>query len=141
MAIGPEFAEAEREDDPCSDIVTERDRAQHVVAAALRKFGGRQRCRHDARTGMETAAQVGIVGLVAMGRHAIGERRIDGRGQDAGADHGRLGLAAKALHIAGRHFAGLKPEPDTIAAMVSRVCSFVLATTSGGMLRSRVFAT
>ena len=30
---------------------------------------------------------------------------------------------------------------DTIAAMVSRMCSLVLATTSGGMSRSRVVAT
>src|SRR5215471_3050520 len=35
----------------------------------------------------------------------------------------------------------LSREPDTIAAMVSSVCSLVLATTSGGISRSRVLAT
>src|SRR5215468_10223127 len=35
----------------------------------------------------------------------------------------------------------LRREPETIAAMVSSVCSLVLATTSGGMSRSSVLAT
>ncbi len=110
VALGVELAETEREDEPRPDVVAERDRAQQFVAAAAGNLGGRERRRHDAAARMKAAAQMGIVGLVAVGRHAVGKGRVDGGCQDAGADHGRLGLAAEAVHIACRHFAGLEPR-------------------------------
>ena len=57
---------------------------------------------------MDRADGIGVVGLIGMRRHRVGERRVDGRGHDAGADHHRLGLAAEAVDIACGELAGLE---------------------------------
>jgi hypothetical protein len=111
VAFGVERAEAEREDRPRADVVAERDRAKHVVAAAPGRLRGGERRRHDAAAGMEAASEMGIVGLVAVGRHAVGEGGVDRGGQDARADHGRLRLAAETVDIARGEFAGLEARP------------------------------
>ena len=73
-------------------FIAERDCPQEIIAVAIGKFRGSERRWHDFAARMKTATQMAIVGLVAMGRHAVGERRVDGRSQDAGADHGGRGF-------------------------------------------------
>ncbi len=66
---------AERHVEARADVVAERDRAQEVGAAAVGELGDRERRRHDAAAGMVAAAQMGIVGLVGVAAHGVGERR------------------------------------------------------------------
>jgi len=70
---------------------------------------------------MKAAAEVRIVGLVGMPRHAVRERSELGWNEERGADHARLLDVAEAAHIAGREQARAQREPDTIAASVSRM--------------------
>jgi hypothetical protein len=77
-AVPGRIAEAERDDEPRPHIVAERDGAQEVVAGSLRELGGGERRRNRAAARMKGPDRVRIVGLVGMGRHAVGERRIDG---------------------------------------------------------------
>ena len=51
-----------------------------------------------------------IVGLVGMGAHRIGQRRVDCCGPEVGADHGSLRVAAKRANVFQRHLARLHPR-------------------------------
>jgi hypothetical protein len=107
-AVPPRSAGSERDDQPRADVVAERHRAQHVVAGSPRQLRRRERRRNGAAAGVKRADRVGVVRLVGVGRHGIGERRMHGRRHDAGADHHCLGLAAQAVHIAGGEFPGFE---------------------------------
>jgi hypothetical protein len=102
------LADTERGDHAGADVVAERHGAQQVLPVAPRELARGQRRRHRAAAEMNRADRIGVVGFVGMGRHGVGERRIDGGRHDAGADHHRLGLAAKAVHIAGGEISGLE---------------------------------
>ena len=100
--------DAERGYHPGANVVGDRDRAQEVAAGAAHKLAGGQRRRYRAAAHVNRPDRIGVVGLVGMGRHGIGQRRIDGGGHDAGADHHRLRLAADAVHIAGGEISRLE---------------------------------
>ena len=95
------LTDAERGDHARADVIGERHGAQEVPAASARELGRGQRRRYGAAAEMNRADRIGVVGFVGMGRHGVGERRIDGRRHDAGADHHRLRLAAEAVHVTG----------------------------------------
>ena len=102
------FTDAERGDYSRADVVGERHGAQEVSAGSPREFTRGKGRRHGAAAEMNRADGIGVVGFVGMGRHGVGERRIDGRRHDAGADHHRLGLAPQAVHVTCGERSGLE---------------------------------
>ena len=92
-------------------LVAERDRAQQVAARTAGQFGRCQGGRHDAASRMGERPRVGVVGLVGVGRHPVGERCIDGRGEDLGPQHERFGPAAVHAHVIRRDPPRPQPRP------------------------------
>ena len=103
-------SEPERHDEAGADVVAQHQRAQQARAVAVRQLGRRQRRRNDRAAGMEAAAGVRIVGLVGVRAHAVGERRIDRRGDDPAAHHRGLPAAALRAHIRDRPSPGRQPR-------------------------------
>ena len=94
-----------------TDVVTKHDRAQKLRAARALPFRHRQRRRHYRAAGMGHRARMRVVSLVGMGRHRVGERGIDGAGQERRAYHRRLLGAAEVADIAAAKLAGLECGP------------------------------
>ena len=77
---------------PKADIVAKDHRSEQRIAAAILCLGDRQRRWDDGAAGMQLA--VGIIGLIGVGRHAVGEGGEDRRGSEIGSQHRALFLAA-----------------------------------------------
>ena len=92
----PAFSEA---------VVAERDRANQGFAAAAFSFRNRESCRHDAAARVRKRGRVRIVGLIGVTEHAVRKRRVHRGGDEARADHRRLGRAALGLDVRDRFLA------------------------------------
>ena len=123
-----------------SDVVTERDRSKEVFPINAEEFSRRQSGRHDCATRMRMRWGVRVAGLISVGQHAIHESRFRGIAQQI--DPTTVALFPPPLNRAksSATFAGGNSVPDTIAAIVSRTCSFAFSTTSGGRIRDRASA-
>ena len=107
--------------DPRADVIPEDDRAQQGGAAAPLALGHGQGRRHDAAPGMDEGDVIGVVGLVGMGQHPVGQRRVRGRGHQARAQDAGLARAAEGAHVidrppAGQTAASRKPWPKACRA-------------------------
>ncbi len=60
---------------------------------------------------MGARADMGIIGLIGMGEHAVGQRRVDRRGDEIRAGDLRLTTAAQRADIFDRYF----PRPEARA--------------------------
>ena len=96
----------QRHRQPATDVVAQRDCTQQRHAVAPLALADRQRRRHDAAARMRQRRRVRVIGLVGVRQHAIGERGICRRSDDAAADDARLAGAAQGFHVRNRASAG-----------------------------------
>jgi hypothetical protein len=89
-----------------ADVVAQRHGANEIAPAKVALLGNRQGGGNDGATGMKPAAEMGIVGLVGMPRHAVGQGRIRRRKKKRNADDGRLLRTPCPLDEAGGEPAG-----------------------------------
>ncbi len=90
---------AERHQEPATQVVPKCDGADELNAAAPFLLGHGKRRGHCGTPGMSLCDRLEIVGLVGVRAHGVGERGIDRRRPEAGADHRRLRLAPEPLDI------------------------------------------
>ena len=110
MPILAEFVRVQRHREARGQVVAHRDRTQQGAAGHAVAFADRQRRRHDAAARVGERRRMRVVGLVGMGQHAIGQRRVDRRGDDRGADHAGFWLAAERIHERDRALARQQPR-------------------------------
>ena len=109
---------AERKGRPGADVVAKGDGVEQRLAASPFPFRHRQRRRHDGAAEMTARGKVGIVGLIGVGRHGVGQRRVARRRHDIAADDHRFLRAAEAADI----FGGDLARPQCRARDDGRQC-------------------
>jgi hypothetical protein len=66
--------------EPAAQVVTQRDGTHQIGAGPPFALAHRERGGHDGTPRMRLGYWLEVVGLICMGAHAVGERRVDGRG-------------------------------------------------------------
>ena len=102
-------AVSERDVEPRADVVAERHRTHEIGPAEVLALGDRKGRRHDRTARVEARGKVGIVGLIRVPRHAVGERSIGRRHDVRGADHERLSDAPDGGDVRRSELSGLQP--------------------------------
>ncbi len=100
----------DRKQRACADFVTEHHRAQHLLAAQPVALGDGECRRDDAGAGMCARRRMRVIGFVGVTAHTVGERGIDRRSDDAGANYARFARAAERLDVGNRASAGKQPR-------------------------------
>ena len=91
-----------------ADVVTERDRPNHVHAGNAEHLTRGEGGRHDRAAWMRMRGRVGVVGLIGMREHAVDHRRFHRAAQHVRRCHGRHFLAAARARERQRDLAGRK---------------------------------
>ena len=89
----------QRHQEAAAEVISERDRADEFLAAAALLLGDGQRGGNDRAAGMGLGDRLEIIGLIGMGAHRVGKRRVDRRGAQIGADNRGLLGAAEPSHV------------------------------------------
>ncbi len=100
---------SERQKQAAAQVVAERHRPDEFGAGIPVPLGERQGRRNGGAAGMGLGHRLEIVGLVRVGAHGVGERRVHRGGPEAGGDDPRLIGAAEGPDIGQRHLA--RPHP------------------------------
>ena len=92
-------------------VVADDDGFEQVQTRAAVGFGGGERGGDDGAAGVGEGGGVGVVGLVGVGEHAVGQGRVDGGGDGAAAEDAGLPPAALGCGIADGEPAGRETRP------------------------------
>ena len=106
MPVVAELAGIERQRQPAAYVVAERNRAQQRRPVAPLALGHGERRGHNAAARMRQRRRMRIVGLVGMSQHAVRQRGVGGRRDDAAAGHASFLGAAERAHEGNRFFPG-----------------------------------
>jgi hypothetical protein len=137
MTVLAKFVRVERQREPATDVVSERDRAQQRGAVAPLALGHCQRGRTMPHPGCVSDGAWESSVSSACPSMPLASAAFRGGGHEPAADHAGLLRAAEGFHVRDRFAPGSRRDPETIAARVEQVVLGLLGNRLGQRLAQR----